>query len=241
MTNLKKLREENNLSVKDMANLLKITKGKYLSWENDNEDIPSKYLYSLSYLFGVGYDEIIAYEKPDDLDFSLRMNAVKKKYLKKVTRLWILLTSIVVVLAILISLIVNLSPQQHAKWHATYTYSKMEDYYRKELGADANVEDLIQYANVQSGIHEDNFVSDLCVITFDRNYMIFFSRGKTRYIIDIAEGHLVVGHGNVHEGELSAYFEVVRYSAWNYIVIYENSNTPLKDLIDCYKTSLEQL
>ena len=238
MNNLKKLREENNLSIKELANLLKVTKGKYTSWENDNEDVPSKYLFSLSYLYGVGYDELLAYEVPDDLPYSLRKEAVRKKYTKHVTRVWIALTALVVFLAVISIIIVNLVPQIHAKYHTNQVYSKMINYLHEEV-PDASILDVVAYANVQSGIEEELYAIDVCIITYDRQYMLFYSYENIRYMLDIPEGHYVMAHGNIHEGEKDAYFEVVTYSVYNFIVIYENPDEiPFKDVIDCYKASL---
>lgn len=238
MTNLKRLREENNLTVKEVANLLKVTRGRYLSWENDTADIPSMYLYSLSYLFGVGYDEIIAYEKQDDLDFSMRREAVRKRYTKRITKIWIGITAVIAVIATIITILVNLAPQIHAKSHADSVYHQAEDYVHKRLGDDMCIEDLIGYANRNCGIQAETYMSSLAIVPVSRDYMIFFSNGQQKYIIDISEGFLTVAHGNIYEGEYSYSFEIVGYSIWYYLVIYEDGNPPLKELIDCYSASL---
>jgi transcriptional regulator with XRE-family HTH domain len=240
VTNLNRLREENNLTVKDMAHLLKVTSGKYLSWENDTADIPSMYLYSLSYLFGVGYDEIIAYEKQEDLDFSMRRDAVKKRYTKRITKILIALTVIAAFIATAISILVNLAPQIHAKMHADSCYSQAVDYVHERFGDDMSVEKLLGYANKNCGIQADIYMSSVAIVPVSRQFMIFFSNGKQKNIIDITSGFLTVAHGNIYEGEYSYSFEIVGYSIWYYLVIYEDGNPPLKDLIDCYSASLEK-
>ena len=227
------------MSEKDVARILQVPTLRYKSWEDDQSDIPSKYLFSLTYLYGISYDELLAYEAPDDLDYEMRKSAVKRRYLKGITKLWIAITVIVAIIAISIVTIVNLAPQAHAKYHSDKVYAQMMDNIHKELGDDTTIEDVLYFANENSGIDEENYMTEVVIVPLNMPYMIFYSLGKNRFMYDISEGYLVADHGNITEGEYSVSFEVIAFRNWNYFLIFEDSNTPLNDLVLCYKAYKE--
>lgn len=240
MNNLKKIREENNLTEKEIAKLLKVPKFRYLSWENDLSDIPSQYLFSLSYLYGVGYDELLNYEKPDALDYSLRRMAVQKKYTNRITRIWIWITVFVALVAALIVLLINLAPQMHAKSHAEYVYHSLVDNIHETVSDDTDISNVIYYANKNSGLTQEQYMRGVAILTFDRRYIIFYMDGGMQYMHEVTNNtFLIYAHGNVTEDNHSSQFEVVGYSEWNYLLIRENGETPLADLVLCYKESLK--
>lgn len=228
------------MTEKDVANLLKVTKGKYLSWENDLEDIPQTYLYSLVYLYGVSYDELLAYEKPDSLEYPMRLQSVRKKYTKRITKIWIAVTLAIAAIAIIIFNLVRLSPQIHSKYHSDSVYHTMIDNIHKEISEDTKLSDVLAYVNANSGLKEEYYVSSVAVVPVTNKHMVFYNNGNQYGIIDVRYGYLVVAHGYIEEGDYKASFDVVKYSIWCYVVIHEDDDTPFSDVIDCYSEYLSR-
>lgn len=59
MTNLEKLREENDLLKKDVAKIIEVSESVYCEWENEKLTIPTKRIYQLANLFEVNIDYML--------------------------------------------------------------------------------------------------------------------------------------------------------------------------------------
>lgn len=59
MTNLEKLREENDLLKKDVAKIIGVSESVYCEWENEKLTIPTKRIYQLANFFEVNIDYML--------------------------------------------------------------------------------------------------------------------------------------------------------------------------------------
>ena len=235
MNNLKEIREKNNLTVKQLANLLKVSSGRIQEWEKDLATPSIEHLQSLSYLYDVSLDELLPYTKPDTLSFNMRANAVKKKYKRKFNIIMIALISIITIVSLLIVTITALYPQIHAKQHAQAYYDKTINYVRTETNED--LESVLYFANIHSTLEQDKYVESIAIVTFDSNYLIYFHNGKMRAILDISKGLNLTTSAKIHVGDKEFDMPVGDYQEVYYLIIYETPEVGLKDLVLAYKES----
>lgn len=88
MTNLEKLREENDLLKKDVAKIIGVSESVYCEWENEKLTIPTKRIYQLANLFEVNIDYMLGISNArlhikSEKEINLQIVSTKLKEIRK--------------------------------------------------------------------------------------------------------------------------------------------------------------
>lgn len=235
MNNLQEYREKNNLSVKRLANIFKVTQGTILAWEKGTKTPSMTQLESLSYLYDCSFDDLFPYTKPDPYDFQQRKSAVFKRYKRRLNKILISLIIGITLVSLAIVFLVGLTPQIHAKWHAQHYFDEMKEYVYKETKEQYGT--IITFAKEHSDFEATKNIGGVAVVTYDSKYLIYFHYDKMRSILDISEGLTLTATATVDVNGNTFTLDIADYQDVYYIVLYESPEPGLKQIVEQYKIS----